>query len=126
MTIFLCTAGCGGKGSPVGEVAGTVTFQGKPVGEGRVTFNHTQLPAVDEALLKSDGTFAIKAPMPVGEYKVMVMPLVDQKQEGGKGPVVGFERPAPNITEKYRAIGSTDLKATVKEGKNDIKLDMKR
>jgi hypothetical protein len=65
-------------------------------------------------------------PLPTGDYKVMVMPLVDQVQEGGKGPEVGVERQAPDIPEKYRVIGTTDLVASVKEGKNDFTFEMKK
>jgi hypothetical protein len=36
------------------------------------------------------------------------------------------EKAAPDIPDKYRTIGSTDLKETVKEGKNELNFDMKR
>jgi hypothetical protein len=121
----LCLAGCRG-GTPMGQVAGKVTFQGKPVSQGRVSFQNPATGASDEALLNNDGTFAVESPLPVGEYKVMVMPLVVREKADPRGPVVGVERPAPDIPEKYRTIGTTDLKATVKEGKNDIPLEMKR
>jgi hypothetical protein len=123
---LLGLSGCGGSGVPVGEVSGKVTFQSKPVGEGRVTFQNAQTGVADEARLNSDGTYALARPLPVGDYKVMVMPLIVRRQVDGKGPVVGDEKPAPNIPQKYRTIGSTTLKATVKEGKNDLDFDMKR
>jgi hypothetical protein len=124
--LLLSLSGCGGNGTPVGEVSGKVTFQSNPVGEGRVTFQNTKTGAADEALLNSNGTYALTKPLPVGEYKVMVTPLIVRRQVDGKGPVVGEEKPGPNIPQKYRTIGSTDLKATVKEGKNDLDFDMKR
>ena len=124
--IFAGLSGCGGDGTPVGEVSGMVTFQSKPVGEGRVTFQNTKTGAADEALLNSNGTYALARPLPVGEYKVMVTPLIVRRQVDGKGPVVGEEKPAPNIPQKYRTIGETTLTATVKEGKNDLNFDMKR
>jgi hypothetical protein len=55
-----------------------------------------------------------------------VTPLVVRKKEGGKGPVVGIEKPAPNIPEKYRSPETTTLKWTVKEGRNEADFDMKR
>ena len=117
--------GCGSS-APVGEVAGKVTFNGRSVSEGRVTFQNLQTGAADEAELNSDGTYAMKSPLPVGEYKVMVSPLIVRKQVDGKGPVVGVEKAAPDIPDKYRTIGSTDLKKTVKEGKNELNFDLKR
>ncbi|MBY0460057.1 MAG: hypothetical protein K2V38_22300, partial [Gemmataceae bacterium] len=63
--------------------------------------------------------------LPVGEYTVTVLPLIVRQQDGGKGPEVGVEKPAPDIPTKYRTIGTTDLKATVKEGKNEANFDLK-
>jgi hypothetical protein len=122
----LCLAGCRGGGPPVGTVFGKVTFEGKAVAEGRVTFQNTQSGAGGDALLNNEGRYALKAPLPVGDYAVMVSPLIVRMQVDGKGPVVGEEKPAPDIPLKYRTIGSTTLKAGVKEGKNDLDFEMKR
>jgi hypothetical protein len=120
--LWLC--GCG-TGKPMGEVSGKVTFEGKPVAEGMVSFMNPTAGTGGEGQLK-DGRYSLTAPLPPGEYKVMVIPLIVRQQEGGKGPKVGVEQPAPDIPEKYRAIGTTDLKATVKEGPNTLDFDMKR
>jgi hypothetical protein len=109
----------------VGEVSGRVTFQGKPVSQGRVTFLNAHAGTGDEALLNRDGTYAIKKPLLVGDYQVTIIPLIVRKKDDPKGPVVGVEVAAPDIPQKYRTIGSTDLKATIKEGKNEINFDMK-
>jgi hypothetical protein len=122
--LVLCLAGCGGNRPPVGQVSGKVTFKGKPVGEGLVTFMNPEAGTGDEAPLNKDGTYTLATPLPVGDYKVMVLPLVVQQQVDGKGPEVGVEKPAPDIPGKYRTIGTTALKATVKEGKNDLDFDM--
>jgi hypothetical protein len=124
--LFLSLPGCGGKKSvPVGEVFGKVTFQGKPVDEGRVTFMNKEAGTDDEALLSPDGTYTIKA-VPVGEYKITIIPLIVRERADPKGPVVGVEKPAPNIPPKYRNSGTTDLTATVKEGKNELNFDLIR
>jgi hypothetical protein len=109
----------------VGRVSGRITFEGNSVREGRVTFMNSQSGAAEEALLGADGAYSIKTPLPVGDYKVSVAPLIVRQQVGGKGPVVGVEKPAPDIPEKYRTSGGTDLKATVREGKNDLDFNMK-
>jgi hypothetical protein len=63
----------------------------------------------------------------VGEYKVTVEPLIVKKRDDPHGgPEVGVPKNAPDIPGKYRTEGTTELKATVQEGKNDIPLDMKR
>jgi hypothetical protein len=120
----LCLGSCGG-GPPMGEVSGKVTFEGRPVAEGRVSFMNTTAGTGGEGQLK-DGAYTLSAPLPPGDYKVMVTPLTVRQQDGGKGPVVGVEKPAPDIPPKYRTIGSTDLKATVKGGPNELNFDMKR
>jgi hypothetical protein len=109
----------------MGEVSGRVTFESKPVAEGLVTFMNPGGGTGGEGQLK-DGTYALSAPLPPGEYKVMVMPLVERRRDGGKGPEVGVEKPAPDIPQKYRTIGTTDLKATVKEGRQEVNFDLKK
>ena len=127
LAAFLGTAGCqGGKKVPVGEVSGKVTFEGKPVAAGLVSFMNSQAGAGDEANLNPDGTYAIKLPLPVGEYKVIILPPIVYQRVDPRGPEVGDFAVTKEIPQRYRAIGTTDLKATVKEGKNEINLEMKR
>jgi len=123
--VTLGSAGCGSGAVPTGEVSGMVTFEGKAVGEGLVTFQSDKGTG-DEAAINGDGSYAIKKPLPVGDYKVMIMPPVVKMQVDGKGPTVGVLKKMPNMPEKYHTIGTTDLKATVNEGKNVINLDMKK
>ncbi len=59
------------------------------------------------------------------EYKVMVMPLVEQKQEGGEGTGSGGRETGPDIPKRYRVITATDLKATVKDGKREIHFELR-
>jgi hypothetical protein len=126
LAALACLCGCRGTSTALGEVSGKVTFEGKPVKEGRVTFQNPESGAAADARLNEDGTYTLSAALPAGEYKVTVTPLIERRQVDGKGPVVGEEKPAPDIPEKYRTVGSTELKATVKEGKNDFNFDMKR
>jgi len=122
---LLSLSGCRGA-TGKGRVAGKVTFEGKPVTQGRVTFQHVTTGVSDDAVLNNEGAFTLSSPLPVGDYKVMVMPLIVREKAEPRGPVVGVERPAPDIPEKYRTIGTTTLQAAVKEGKNDFPFDMKR
>jgi hypothetical protein len=123
---FLCLFGCRGKEPPSGEVSGKVTFEGKPVTEGMIFFQNPETGASAEAQLTRDGTYTLGTPLPTGEYRVYLMPLIERRQVDGKGPVVGEPKAAPDIPEKYRTIGSTELRATVNEGKNDLNFNMKR
>ena len=123
----MCLTGCtDGGNSTKCEVSGKVTCEGKPVSEGLVSFTNTGTGDTAEAPLREGGVYAVTTPLPEGEYKVMLLPLVVRQQVEGKGPRVGVEKPAPDIPEKYRTIGTTDLKATLKKGKNEHNFDMKR
>jgi hypothetical protein len=122
--ILVVALGCAGpQTAPTGEITGRVTFKKQPVGEGIVTFT-SAAGTGDEAKLSKDGSYSIKK-LPVGEYKVMVLPLVVQTRVDPKGPEVGVEKPAPNIPMKYRTIGTTDLRASVKEGKNEYNFELR-
>src|SRR5262249_49611112 len=130
---FLCAValvtavlvGCS-SGPAVGEVQGKVTFRGKPVTEGLVTFLNPKEGGAAEAEITKEGTYAVQGKVVVGEYLVIITPplhMVDT--DPGKTPPAKMPKPAPNIPEKYRMQGSTTLKATVKPGKNEIDFDMK-
>jgi hypothetical protein len=116
--------GCS-SGPPTGEVRGKVTFKGKPVTEGSVTFLNPKGEGDAGADINKDGTYAIPGKVVVGEYLVVITPpvtIVDT--DPGKSPPAPVEKNMPDIPRKYRQQGTTTLKATVKEGKNEINLDM--
>jgi hypothetical protein len=117
-------AGCP-SGPPTGQVQGKVTFKGKPVTEGLVTFLNPTEGGAAEAEIKSDGTYVVQNPVVVGEYLVVITPpihIVDT--DPGRSPPAPVEKPAPNIPEKFRQQGTTTLKAAVKPGKNEFNFDM--
>ncbi len=109
---------------PAGEVSGKVTFKNVPVVEGIVSFTSAGTGSGSEGEVKN-GDYKLTSTLPPGEYKVAVMPIVVRQQDGGKGPEVGMDKPAPDIPGKYRVVGTTDLTVTVKEGKNELNFDLK-
>jgi hypothetical protein len=121
---LLLTLGCS-QGPPTGRVKGKVTFKGQPVAEGRVTLVNDIEGGGAEALLESDGTFAVPHPVDVRDYKVMINPLTEVVDtDPGKTPPMAIEKKAPNIPKKYRMPGSTPLTAPVKTGENEFKFEM--
>jgi hypothetical protein len=108
----------------MGEVSGKVTFRGKPVKEGMVTFYNPK-GAPGEAELKADGSFAVPYKMAVGEYVVGVNPLTYMDNSDPKTPPSPMEKRAPDIPMKYRGQDRSPLRAEVKEGKNHFEFDMK-
>jgi hypothetical protein len=109
----------------MGRVKGKVTFKGKPVAEGRVTFINETEGGAAEALLNSDGTYAVSNPVEVRDYKVMITPMTEVVDtDPGKTPPMAMEKKAPDIPRKYRMPGSTPLTATVKAGDNELNFEM--
>jgi hypothetical protein len=117
--------GCS-QGPPTGRVKGKVTFKSKPVAEGRVTFINDIEGGGAEALLNSDGSYAVPHPVEVRDYKVMINPLTEVVDtDPGKTPPMAMEKKAPDIPRKYRQPGSTPLTAAVKKGDNELNFEMK-
>src|SRR5713101_10157390 len=97
-------AGCL-HGPTVGQVSGTVTFRGKPVTDGTITFINPTTGFAAEAGLSKDGSYVVKTPeggLVVGEYIVMVNPLIYLDASNPRTPPSPVERPASNIPDKYR------------------------
>ena len=119
-------AGCAQR-EPLGQVEGRVTFKQQPVAEGTVSFS-SEKGAGGEARLDADGRYAVKTlerGLPLGEYIVTITPAVYLDKSDPHTPPVMEEKKAPNIPEKYRRTGSTPLRFSVKEGKNEANFDMK-
>ena len=115
--------GCS-SGPETGDVAGTVTFKGKAVKEGRVTFLNPKEGGAAESEIGPDGRYSISK-VPVGEYLIVVTPLsVIMDTDPGKSPPAPVEKQAPDIPRKYRQEGTTPLKYTVKPGSNEFKIEL--
>lgn len=123
----LVTVGCGPSDRDAGAVkamaSGTITYKGTPVSGGRVNLYSAETGAGASADLDSSGKFSLLNPIPIGWYKVVVLPPEAKPPESESGEYV--EQPSyDNIPEKYRSELSTDLNAEVKEGDNRFTFDM--
>jgi hypothetical protein len=112
LVVVVCTAtfGCGPKRAVRADravVAGTVTFGGKPVPGGLITFNGAN-GNTDQGMLRNDGSFYVEN-APIGESKVTV-DTEQIKPELGSRYV--------KLPEKYLKPETTDLKVTVEAGTN--------
>ncbi len=130
--------GCGGSGGldgPTGTVSGTVTLNGKPLGDASITFLGENNGDTATAPLQSDGTYSLKYgagfSVPAGDYRVVVI----------AGPPPGAAAPDPQdlmktmkpagfgkspIPAKYNDPKTSALIAVVKEGTNpNINFDLK-
>jgi len=114
------------------DVTGKVTYQGKPVTGGQVSFFNDQ-GFNNNGVIDENGNYKISSP--VGNVKIMVdnrMLRQGQREAAkmGAGPRPGGEQPNPikgkfmRLPEKYSAPDKTDLTYTVSNGPqtHDIEL----
>jgi hypothetical protein len=131
-------AGCsGGEPFPTGEVSGTVTYQGKPISLGKITFISTGEEGYFGSDIINDGSYTVKAPlgqckieiqMQSGENKYAVSPQqfkmmrgkMKQMREKGMNvpdePPKVTKRPTINFPQKYKNADSSGLWFDVKTG----------
>ena len=118
---------CGSSGPPMGSVSGKITYQGKPVTQGAVTFSSTT-PSGRNATGQIDpgGYYTVQTENPgdgalVGDYAVTIYahdePVLDYIP---KTPV----KPKLLVPEKYEKVATSGLKASVKGGSNTFNFDL--
>lgn len=126
--LLFCTAllltpvisGCSGNDGPQRvSVAGTVTFDGKPVNAGIIQFSPLDPSGrAAGAMIQKGGTFTLEEQIPPGRYRVVIRPPMP--------PNPGAPVPeTPDIPAKYRTEEETDLTVEVQAGSNSIELPMK-
>jgi hypothetical protein len=123
--LALGLAGCGG-GSGTVPVRGTVTYKGKSVPSGTVTFIPDAGPhATGE--IGPDGSYTLTTykagdgAVP-GSYKVVVVAMEDTSN---RLPEERASLPPPIVPTKYTSVATTDLTAQVKDGENTIDFELK-
>jgi hypothetical protein len=117
--------GCGGSTAGAkkmgGAVSGSVTFQGQPVSEGSVQLYSATSGDAATATLDAAGKFKLTTPIPIGSYKVSIMPPPEPAPQVG---VPYAPKEYKNIPLKYRADATSPLKAEIKAEPNVLTLEM--
>jgi hypothetical protein len=116
--VLTLAAGCSSE-NPIGTVAGKISFNGKPVVAGNVNFRSAKGVGAQAEI--EDGTYRVDGSLPVGEYSVFVNPPLPEPQPPGKPAAAPM---AFEVPQKFQDAGTSDLKVTVKGGKNDIPVDI--
>ena len=78
----------------------------------------------DEAKLGAGGRFELPRELPVGRYVVTVTPPVVMDMGDAKTSPGPVEKRVRDIPERYRRVGSSPLRADVKEGPNTFAFDL--
>jgi len=124
LLLLLLCAGCGPEGPPRGAVKGRVTFGGDPITGAMVVFEDAGL--APSANLDADGRFELRTSegpgLPVGTYKVAVMPG-RMMESGEESPLAGKKqpprpKPSTKVAEKYHKSATSGLTAEVRDGEN--------
>jgi hypothetical protein len=107
-----CGSGARSPGARTAPVKGKVTYQGKPVKAGIVTFEPDGAGKEAMGTINSDGTFELTTYKP------------------GDGAVLGNHRVAVGnagkaIPLKYASLASSKIEIEVTEGKTDYTIDLK-
>ena len=121
--IFAVTlAGCGSREA---EVHGVVKLNGNVLDHGNVTFLPVENGAGASANIASDGSFTARTGntegLKPGEYIVTVRASGPSRANPKGGPPI----PGKLITPiKYSSSTTTDLRATIKQGDNELVLEL--
>lgn len=130
---FLVAVGCSPQGS---NVSGTVTFEGKPLPDAKITFYAEGVEPQTSYAAKSDeqGNYELllpegaEGPKP-GSYAVTVIKVVPKKgakitedQDLDQLEAAGLV--TNSLPRQFGRIESTPLKVTVESGTNDIPLKL--
>jgi hypothetical protein len=118
--VLISVAGCGGASKV--EVTGNVTYQGKPIEEGRIRFEPVEKLIAPEGAVIRDGVYHVK--LPLGLAKVGITGVrkkeqkLDSKANGPTRPI--YEELVP---KKYN--DEPEITAEIKADTNRLDFDLK-
>ena len=115
--LLLDSTGCGGKGEPMGDLAGAVTVDGQPLGNCLVVLFNQEKQVSMTARVDSQGNYEVKDLL-TGLYKVAVRQQ-PQNLPTGEDFEVSVEV-LNRIPTKYRTLEESDLSVEVAEGDNEF------
>ena len=119
---LLAAMGCS-ESQPMGTVKGTVSVKGKPYTDAAVMFVSTASGQGSGGDIGADGSFTLADPLPVGTYTVYFAPKSIAPEDATAAPVpIHMDKSVP---EKYWNEASSDIKVEVKEGDNNIPVEVK-
>lgn len=135
-TVFGIAGGCSNESS-MGNVQGTVTYDGKPLKHGAIIFevdgNRPAYGQIEEGQIVNVSTFTANDGVPVGEAKVAVNSVSEPGSGNGSGPSGPSDRPGETggivagknqLPLRYANPATSGLTATITAGENDLSFDL--
>src|SRR5262249_47543041 len=125
----LLALGCDSGGPTMGRVSGTITYQGKPIPKGTVTFVATDGKNPNATGTIQAGSYRLQTDEPgdgavVGEYKVAISDI-DQDTFNTELPGMPVKVPKSAIPKQYHNANTSGLTAKVERGSNTRDFDLK-
>jgi hypothetical protein len=123
LVLCLCPAMLAGCGSskPMGTVKGTVTLNGQPYADASVVFLSLTSGQASSVDIQAGGTFQLPAPLPADTYTVYLAPKAGNPSDEPKP--VSIDAAVP---DKYWNEAASDIKIEVKEGENNVQVELKK
>jgi hypothetical protein len=137
-------SGCGSADRlPTAPVTGIVTFDGKPLANAEIWLvpkseevKNAKITIRPYAKTRADGTFTVTSYLvddgaPLGEYAIMVVPAgsrtntEEERANDAPSEKKGRDRPLATFPAKYRDPTTSGQSFTVKDGPNQLVLDLK-
>lgn len=125
----LAATGCGSSGPAMGRVSGTVTYKGKPLEKGMVTFIATDGERPNATGPIEAGSYSLQTTEPgdgavVGEYKIAVSDL-DPNANIPELPGAPSKQPKSALPKQYLSADTSGLTFKVESGSQtkDIALE---
>lgn len=121
LSLAICLIPIGCESASEGTVSGRVTYKQQPVRDGVVNFYAEEKGAAAQADLDDAGAFTMNGPLPVGVYKVAILPPLPEQLPPGSP----LATPKPfEVPAKYQDAGGTPLTQEVKAGNNDFTIEL--
>lgn len=108
-------AGCGGA-APTGTLSGKVSLKGQPVMGAQVSIISSKTGSGAIAEIGQDGAFEFREGLPLGTYKVAIVPKPPEPAAPGMRLPKG---PPSSIPLKYQRIETSGFNAEIKGGRNE-------
>jgi hypothetical protein len=104
------SVGCGDGGPKTYTVVGTVTYSGKPLETGTISFEDATAGAANSATIGKGGKYSLE--LPKGSYKVTLLPATEERvsEDGTKVEAMVDEKMFPR---KYRTASTSGLSLEV-------------
>jgi len=122
--LLAVASGCSSSKGPAGRVSGTVASKAGPATEANVQFVRADGVPIAVAVLSPAGEFRFAERIPVGNYRVAVLPIVEVTSAEDADPRRHQEL-IKKIPQKYWDAQTSGLTVTVKEGENSFPLTLK-